>query len=343
MNRKRIIVNRKRIIVIRILCLLFNAPQETVTRVNVDEIKRDDFADEINAEMISADEMLTDNFIPPIKTSVISYTDAEYESHLQSKSLISSIMTTNLDLNWNKEETDLLMELCSTFHLNWFVVADRLWEETGQSKSSVQDVGQKETGQSKSVEDVRQRYYQVNRLLLNARNTPQEALLFSYDALKDMSTRSNLQTLLGRSPEYLQQEDMLMCEVIKAQRNLAEWSQQRELLYSIHSFNQSSRATAEKSFLKKKRGVGLKGKRDKDDGRYFTFTVFLTQPLDLIKKDIMDSITLSSSHIPLYKPAVQAKIQACLEEFGVGLRVLLFSLFNLLNFMSSLNMQLVQF
>lgn len=91
---------------------------------------------------------------------------------------------------------------------------------------------------------------------------------YSYDTLKDISTRSNLVSLLGRSAEYLQQEDMLMCEVIKAQKYLKDWSSQRDHLYNTHAFNQSSsKSNSDKSMMKKRRPGALKGtKRDKDDG-----------------------------------------------------------------------------
>ncbi|KAK2968312.1 hypothetical protein RJ640_021701, partial [Escallonia rubra] len=68
---------------------------------------------------------------------VIKYTDEEYEKYLT-------------DPTWTKEETDQLFDLCQQFDLRFVVVADRF-----QS--------------SRTVEELKNRYYSVSRALLTAR------------------------------------------------------------------------------------------------------------------------------------------------------------------------------
>ncbi|XP_042034510.1 SWR1-complex protein 4-like isoform X2 [Salvia splendens] len=68
---------------------------------------------------------------------VIKYTDEEYEKHLT-------------DNTWTKEETDQLFDLCERFDLRFVVIADRF-------------------PSSKTVEELKDRYYSVSRAILTAR------------------------------------------------------------------------------------------------------------------------------------------------------------------------------
>ncbi|KAH6811194.1 myb-like transcription factor family protein, partial [Perilla frutescens var. frutescens] len=68
---------------------------------------------------------------------VIKYTDEEYEKHLT-------------DPAWTKEETGQLFDLCERFDLRFVVIADRF-------------------PSSKTVEELKDRYYSVSRAILTAR------------------------------------------------------------------------------------------------------------------------------------------------------------------------------
>ncbi|KAG6435137.1 hypothetical protein SASPL_100005 [Salvia splendens] len=68
---------------------------------------------------------------------VIKYTDEEYEKHLT-------------DNTWTKEETDQLFDLCERFDLRFVLIADRF-------------------PSSKTVEELKDRYYSVSRAILTAR------------------------------------------------------------------------------------------------------------------------------------------------------------------------------
>ncbi|XP_024966509.1 SWR1-complex protein 4 isoform X1 [Cynara cardunculus var. scolymus] len=68
---------------------------------------------------------------------VVKYTDEEYEKHLT-------------DPAWTKEETDQLFDLCERFDLRFVVIADRF-------------------SSSRSVEELKNRFYSVSRAILIAR------------------------------------------------------------------------------------------------------------------------------------------------------------------------------
>ncbi|CAN0896055.1 SWR1-complex protein 4 [Linum grandiflorum] len=70
---------------------------------------------------------------------VIKYTDEEYEQHLT-------------DPTWTKQETDQLFDLCEQFGLRFVIVADRF-------------------PSSRTVEELKDRYYSVSRSILLARAT----------------------------------------------------------------------------------------------------------------------------------------------------------------------------
>ncbi|XP_056171134.1 SWR1-complex protein 4-like isoform X2 [Syzygium oleosum] len=72
--------------------------------------------------------------------NIIKYTDEEYEKYLT-------------DPTWTKEETDQLFDLCERFDLRFIVIADRF-------------------PSSRTVEELKDRYYSVSRALLSARAAP---------------------------------------------------------------------------------------------------------------------------------------------------------------------------
>ncbi|XP_057782267.1 SWR1-complex protein 4 isoform X2 [Salvia miltiorrhiza] len=93
---------------------------------------------------------------------VIKYTDEEYEKHLT-------------DHAWTKEETDQLFDLCERFDLRFVVIADRF-------------------PSSKTVEELKDRYYSVSRAILTARapspgDVSGHPLVKKYDSFSSPSER----------------------------------------------------------------------------------------------------------------------------------------------------------
>ncbi len=48
----------------------------------------------------------------------------------------------------------------------------------------------------------------MNRVLLNARFQSEQALLYSFDTVKEASIRNNLRNLLGRTKEQIKEEEV---------------------------------------------------------------------------------------------------------------------------------------
>ncbi|KAK6941120.1 DAMP1, SANT/Myb-like domain [Dillenia turbinata] len=83
---------------------------------------------------------------------VIKYTDEEYEKYLT-------------DPAWSKEETDQLFDLCERFDLRFIVIADRF-------------------PSSRTIEELKNRYYGVSRTILTAR-APSPADVSGHPLVKD--------------------------------------------------------------------------------------------------------------------------------------------------------------
>ena len=84
---------------------------------------------------------------------MISYTDAEYTQHV-------AAYDTKRRTEWTRAETDCLFDLCDRFQLKFIVIADRYLDELRLSVPQ---------GIDRSVDELKDRYYTVSRILLAAR------------------------------------------------------------------------------------------------------------------------------------------------------------------------------
>mmetsp|Transcript_46977 Transcript_46977/g.77749 ORF Transcript_46977/g.77749 Transcript_46977/m.77749 type:complete len:418 (-) Transcript_46977:283-1536(-) len=119
------------------------------------------------------------------KIKVLSYTDAEYELHLAQP-------------NWSKEDTDQLFELCRSFDLRWPVIHDRFLE-------------------GRTLDQLKERYYDVCRLLLSARLAIAEPSAatelsqhplsrFRFDARHERERRAEFERLYSRTEAEVMEE-----------------------------------------------------------------------------------------------------------------------------------------
>jgi DNA methyltransferase 1-associated protein 1 len=113
--------------------------------------------------------------IPPKETVLIQYSDKEYDELLKNP-------------NWTKEETDHLMNLCAEYHLKFFIVYDRYEMNP------------------RPIEELKQRYYQVNRILLSKRNGHQKDIIsnYAFDLVRENARKANLELLMSRTPQQIQ-------------------------------------------------------------------------------------------------------------------------------------------
>ncbi|KAL0389745.1 UNVERIFIED_CONTAM: SWR1-complex protein 4 [Sesamum calycinum] len=123
---------------------------------------------------------------------VIKYTDEEYEKYLT-------------DPAWTKEETDQLFDLCERFDLRFVVVADRF-------------------PSSKTVEELKDRYYSVSRAILIARApSPGDVAAHPlvkepYNASQDTERKRALNLLLS----HTKQQERKDVEVLAQAKKISE-------------------------------------------------------------------------------------------------------------------------
>ena len=117
---------------------------------------------------------------------VLSYTDEEYSKHLTRP-------------GWEKPETDELFDLCRRFDLRWPVIYDRF-------------VGAK-PNEARPVEQLKERYYEVCKLLLLARAEEGEAeaaghplVKFKFDPRSERERKAEFERLYHRSDQEVREE-----------------------------------------------------------------------------------------------------------------------------------------
>lgn len=124
------------------------------------------------------------------QVSIPTYTETEYLQELQSPS-------------WTRAETDHLFDLCHRFDLRFILIHDRY------------DTNKFPTG--RTIEDLKQRYYFVCHTLAKMRGTEsatgQEPKLF--DAEHEKKRKEQLKRLFERTPEQVEEEQMLLAELKK--------------------------------------------------------------------------------------------------------------------------------
>lgn len=124
-----------------------------------------------------------------------SYTDSEYQQHL------------HLD-SWTRAETDHLMDMCRRFDLRFIVIHDR-WDRA--------------TFPTRSVEDLKERYYTICNLLGKVRtSSSQDSKIRVYDSDHERKRKEQLRRLFDRTPEQIEEEQTLINELRKIEMRKKE-------------------------------------------------------------------------------------------------------------------------
>ncbi|KAI0751099.1 hypothetical protein C8Q80DRAFT_1217958 [Daedaleopsis nitida] len=174
------------------------------------------------------------------------YTQDEYTRFLQG------------DSSWTKEETDHLFNLVREYDGRFFVVHDRYEYPDGPSRT---------------LEDLKDRYFTVCRALVRNRpwvgDTPgKNALLssLSFDKEREITRKNYVATLETRTPEQVAEEDALYLELEKLKENERRFKRDRDELLrtlcgiesglpDIHVDDDSLLGTSVDTKQKKKKGV----------------------------------------------------------------------------------------
>nr|CAG4640897.1 EOG090X076S [Eulimnadia texana] len=150
--------------------------------------------------------------------NIVSYNDSEYQQHLQSES-------------WTKPETDHLIDLCRRFDLRFVVICDR-WDST-------------QFPNKKSVEDLKERYYEIVNSVNKARHTTgPEPKVIGYDADHERRRKDQLKRLFDRTPQQMEEEQTLLQELRKIEARKKDRERKTQDLQKLITAADSSRIAA---------------------------------------------------------------------------------------------------
>jgi len=122
------------------------------------------------------------------KVNLQTYTEAEYIQYLE-------------DENWTKAETDYLFELCQQYDLRFYIIHDR-WDSAKFNKD-------------RSLDEIKDRYYKVVGILDRLRSGDENKEIFVFDADHEKRRREQLQRLLNRTKDQIDEEIYLLEELKK--------------------------------------------------------------------------------------------------------------------------------
>ncbi|KAG4077283.1 hypothetical protein HA402_009912 [Bradysia odoriphaga] len=140
--------------------------------------------------------------------NIPTYTANEYNTHLKSN-----------PVKWSKPQTDHLFELASKFDLRFVVMADR-WDRANHG--------------TKTVEDLKERYYEVLSILNKVKNTGDKKA-YPYDAEHERKRKEQLTKLLVRTPKQIEEEQMLVNELKKIEARKKERDRKTQDLQKLIS------------------------------------------------------------------------------------------------------------
>lgn len=141
------------------------------------------------------------------------YTDEEYSQHLQFE-------------GWTRQETDHLFDLCRMFDLRFIVIQDR-WDRTRFA--------------NRTVEDLKEHYYNVCNTLTKARAVGNiEPKLIAYDADHERKRKEQLIKLYDRTPEQVEEEQTLLNELRKIELRKKEREKKTQDLQKLITAADSS-------------------------------------------------------------------------------------------------------
>uniref|UniRef100_A0A182LZE9 DNA methyltransferase 1-associated protein 1 n=1 Tax=Anopheles culicifacies TaxID=139723 RepID=A0A182LZE9_9DIPT len=140
------------------------------------------------------------------------YTLNEYNAHLKTT-------------KWTKQQTDHLFDLAKRFDVRFIVMCDR-WERANYG--------------IKSVEDLKERYYEVVGILNKVRNSNNghgavEKKVYVFDAEHERRRKEQLKKLFDRTPKQVEEEQQLLNELKKIEARKKERERKTQDLQKLIS------------------------------------------------------------------------------------------------------------
>ncbi|XP_071952376.1 DNA methyltransferase 1-associated protein 1-like [Antedon mediterranea] len=222
------------------------------------------------------------------------YSDQEYHLHLH-------------DEKWTKQATDHLFDLCGRFDFRWFVIHDRFDSHTHSKRS---------------IEDMKERYYNIVNKLAKVRADPSlsSRAPLVFDAEHERKRKSQLIKLFERTPEQVEEEEQLIQELKKIELRKKEREKKAQDLQKLITAADHSSDTrrVEKAFKKKKMHTMPSSKRSKDHEGGSTK---IPESTGIKFPDFKQSgVSLRSQRMKLPSSVGQKKtkyIEVSLDELGV--------------------------
>jgi DNA methyltransferase 1-associated protein 1 len=146
---------------------------------------------------------------------------------------------------WSKEETDHLFDLCRMFDLRFIMVQDRFDNAKYQSRS---------------VEDLKERYYSVCNRLVKARGGD-EGDMIAFDAPHEVKRKMQMERLLARTKEQVEEEEMLCAELKKIEMRKKEREKKQQDLQKLISAAEQNTSESRKTPSTKKYSMSSKKAR----------------------------------------------------------------------------------
>lgn len=181
-----------------------------------------------------------------VKVPIPKYTDEQYNQHMKSDA-------------WTKEETDYLIQLCRDYDLRWFVIADR-WnfnpekdmkaaeeiaihddEMAPESTTSSTEPKKPRWPQSRSIEQLKSRYYAVAAAMLAINRPPSDMLPSEYalwekmqkfDSNTEAQRKKLAEALFSRSEDEAMEERLLLAELKRIVDNEDLFLAERKDIYA---------------------------------------------------------------------------------------------------------------
>jgi DNA methyltransferase 1-associated protein 1 len=141
--------------------------------------------------------------------SIPTYTLNEYNTHLR------------MNNKWNKPQTDYLFDLAQRFDTRFIIMGDR-WD---RDKYGV-----------KTVEDLKERYYEVIGILQKLRNgVTGEKKIYVFDGEHERKRKEQLKKLFDRTQSQIEEETMLQNEMRKIEARKKEREKKTQDLQKLIS------------------------------------------------------------------------------------------------------------
>ena len=232
---------------------------------------------------------------------VLQYSDDEYQGCLE-------------DSQWSRSDTDRLFQLCRDYELRFVIIHDRFNSPERTNRT---------------IEDLKDRFYSVCRTLVSRRNEG-DLNKYQFDKQQEESRKTQLKTLMNRSRHQMEEEEILLYELKRREANEDKMSRCREvLLHSLlnHEMNPQinpglailGSLDTSSAALKKKRRLSLSNSTPISAGALRHSSFADDSPFGRKDKH-PPGVYLRSARVSAIKASLQPKVNAFLEEAGVGLR-----------------------